>query len=93
MKICKYALLFLLAGVVSNTVVAQRITNTQPVLNQKTVVAQKDIKTIGTFKYTGVDYSAWKKGKNIPVNNMGGTDSLFQTTTSGCEYVGYKSYT
>ena len=56
MKICKYAFLFLLAGVVSNTVIAQRITNTQPQLNQKTVVAQKDVKTIGTFKYTGVDY-------------------------------------
>ena len=93
MKICKCAFLFLLAAVVSNTGIAQRITNTQPrVLNQKTVVAQKDIKTIGMFKYTGVDYSPWKAGKNIPTNNMGGTDSIFQTVISGCESAGYSGY-
>lgn len=92
-KISSYALLFLTATVICNTAVAQRITTTpQRTLNKKTVVALKDIKSIGTFKYTGVDYAAWKNGKNIPTNNMGGKDSLFQTVIDGCESVGYNSY-
>ena len=92
MKICNFALLVLLAAVISNTVIAQRIATTPRILNQKVIVAPKDVKTIGTFKFTGVDYTAWKKGKHIPTNNMGGIDSIFQTVINGCESAGYNAY-
>ncbi|MBS1632262.1 MAG: hypothetical protein JST10_06775, partial [Bacteroidetes bacterium] len=59
---------------------------------QKSVVTGSQISKIENFKNSNADYSAWKVGKNIPTNNFGGLDSLFNVVVNDCWSVAYSAY-
>lgn len=62
------------------------------ITTQKSVVIGSQISKIENFKNSNADYSVWKVGKNIPTNNFGGLDSMFNVVVGDCWSVSYDAY-